>query len=64
VIAAPVSSPDVEERFSNKADELVILEKPEFYHAVSQIYESFYQLSDEDTIGFMERWEKEKGTTS
>ncbi|ULQ51630.1 phosphoribosyltransferase [Flavihumibacter fluvii] len=63
VIAAPVASPDVEERFSNKADELVILEKPEFYHAVSQVYESFYQLSDEDTIGFMEKWEKEKGTT-
>jgi putative phosphoribosyl transferase len=64
VIAAPVSSPDVEKRFFNKADEIVILEKPEYYHAVSQVYESFHQLSDEDTVGFMERWEKEKGQTS
>jgi putative phosphoribosyl transferase len=63
VVAAPVSSNDVEERFANKADELVILEKPDYYHAVSQVYESFSQLSDEDTIRFMERWEKEKGKT-
>ncbi|MBZ5859008.1 phosphoribosyltransferase [Flavihumibacter profundi] len=63
VVAAPVSSNDVEERFANKADELVILEKPDYYHAVSQVYETFSQLSDEDTIRFMERWEKEKGLT-
>jgi predicted phosphoribosyltransferase len=59
VVAAPVSGPDVEEQFRNKADEVVILEKPDSYHAVSQVYETFYQLSDEDAIEFLERGEKE-----
>ena len=60
VVAAPVSGPDVEEQFRNKADEVVILEKPEFYHAVSQVYETFNQLSDEEAIEFLERGEKER----
>jgi predicted phosphoribosyltransferase len=60
VVAAPVSGPDAEEQFRNKADEVVILEKPEFYHAVSQVYETFNQLSDEEAIEFLERGEKER----
>jgi predicted phosphoribosyltransferase len=60
VVAAPVSGPDVEEQFRNKADEVVILEKPDFYHAVSQVYETFNQLSDEEAIDFLERGEKER----
>lgn len=60
VVAAPVSGPDVEEQFRNKADEVVILEKPEFYHAVSQVYEKFDQLSDEEAIEFLARAENER----
>ncbi|MGE5107421.1 MAG: phosphoribosyltransferase [Sphingobacteriales bacterium] len=59
IVAAPVSGPDIEERLTHKADEVIILEKPDYYYAVSQAYESFYQLTDEDALGFMERWEKE-----
>jgi predicted phosphoribosyltransferase len=39
---------------------VVILEKPDDYYAVSQAYLSFYNLTDEDALKFMQRWEKEK----
>ena len=61
VIAAPVSGYDMEETLAEKADEVIILEKPGDFFAVSQAYQSFYNLSDDDALGFMERWEKEKG---
>lgn len=60
VVAAPVSAQDTKDRLAQKADEVVVLDVPEYYHAVSQVYESFYQLSDSDAMGFMERWEKER----
>jgi len=61
IIASPVSGYDMEDKLAKKADEVVILEKPGDFFAVSQAYQSFYNLSDDDALGFMERWEKEKG---
>lgn len=60
VIAAPVSGEDMEEKLAKKVDEVIILEKPDNFFAVSQAYENFYNLTDDDALGFMERWEKEK----
>ena len=60
IVAAPVSGYEMEEELAEKADEVVILEKPDDYFAVSQAYLSFYNLSDEDALKFMQRWEKEK----
>jgi putative phosphoribosyl transferase len=60
VVAAPVSAQDTQEKLAQKADEVVILELPDYYHAVSQVYETFNQLSDKDALDFMEKWEKEK----
>jgi predicted phosphoribosyltransferase len=61
IVAAPVSGYEMEEQLAQKADEVVILEKPDDYYAVSQAYLSFYNLSDEDALKFMQRREKEKG---
>jgi len=61
IVAAPVSGYEMEKQLAEKADEVVILEKPDDYFAVSQGYLSFYNLSDEDALIFMQRWEKEKG---
>lgn len=63
IVAAPVSGYEMEEQLAEKADEVVILEKPEDYFAVSQAYLSFYNLSDEDAMKFMQLWEKEKNVT-
>ncbi len=61
IIAAPVSGYDMEYQLAEKADEVVILEKPDDYYAVSQAYQVFYNLTDEDALKFMQRWESEKG---
>ena len=61
IVAAPVSGYEMEEQLAEKADEVLVLEKPDDYFAVSQAYLSFYNLSDEDALKFMQRWEKEKG---
>lgn len=60
IVATPVSGYEMEGELANKADEVVILEKPADYYAVSQAYQSFYNLSDDDALGFMQRWESEK----
>ena len=60
IVAAPIGSQETEEEIRKEADEVVILEKPLFYQAVSQGYQSFYDLTDEETIAFLNRWKKEK----
>lgn len=63
IVAAPVSGREIEQEIKQKVDEVVILEHPRFYHAVSQGYESFFNLSDGEAVGFMEKWEQEKKLT-
>lgn len=58
VVAAPVSSAEKESEFQQIADEVVILSTPAYYYAVSQAYENFYNLSDEETIYFLDQWEQ------
>lgn len=59
VVAAPVASESKETELLNEADEVVILEKPGLFFAVSQGYEMFYNLSDEEAMAFLEKWKKE-----
>jgi putative phosphoribosyl transferase len=60
VVAAPVSGEEMEDVLAKKIDDVVILENPFGFHAVSQVYESFFNLSDAEALGFMERWESEQ----
>lgn len=57
VVAAPVSGRKMEDTLSEMADEVVILLTLSPYYAVSQGYENFYNLTDEEVINFMNRWE-------
>lgn len=59
VVAAPISGKDMEEVLKTKVDDVVILEKPFFYSAVSQGYQDFHNLSDEEALAFMEKWDQE-----
>lgn len=59
VVAAPVASEHIENMLLKKADEVVILQMPPFYYAVSQGYYTFSDLEDEQVLEIMERWEKE-----
>jgi predicted phosphoribosyltransferase len=46
IVAAPVSSFEAEELLEPETDELVILETPVDFFAISQFYDSFPQVSD------------------
>jgi predicted phosphoribosyltransferase len=60
VVAAPVSGEGIKEELEDLADEVIILETPPFYHAVSQAYESFSQVSDQEAMELLENWKKGK----
>ncbi|CAD5265605.1 MULTISPECIES: phosphoribosyltransferase [unclassified Imperialibacter] len=60
VVAAPISGQLMERHLKQMVDEVVILETPAYYQAVSQGYADFANLTDEETIAIMRKWEKEK----
>lgn len=59
VVAAPISGRDMASTLRRMVDDVVILETPPFYHAVSQAYEDFSTVTDEDALALIGRWEKE-----
>jgi len=58
IVASPVSSNRIESDLLEEADEVVILVKPENFYSVSQVYEYFENLSDEEALDFLKKWEK------
>lgn len=60
IVAAPVAADRMERTLRDKVDEVVILSTPPFYHAVSQAYSFFENLTDDEVLEIMERWQKEK----
>jgi predicted phosphoribosyltransferase len=59
VVAAPIAGERMESILPELVDDVIILEKPPFYSAVSQGYEDFDNLTDEEALAFMNKWEKE-----
>ena len=57
IVAVPVSGKNVEKETEKIADEIIVLEKPEFFQAVAQVYRNWYDVSDEEVIGIMKEWE-------
>ncbi len=55
IAAAPVAGKDVAGQINELADELVILETPYNFRAVAQVYESWYDVSDEEAIDLLGR---------
>ncbi|KXA91376.1 phosphoribosyltransferase, partial [candidate division MSBL1 archaeon SCGC-AAA259A05] len=60
VVAVPVSSEEVARKVGEIADEVVVLEKPEFFRAVAQVYEQWHDVSSEEALQIAEKWEKEQ----
>ena len=55
VVAAPVAAPETVEVFKKIADDVVILETPDFFQAVAQVYMNWYDLSDEEVLEILKR---------
>ncbi|MGB9681985.1 MAG: phosphoribosyltransferase [bacterium] len=49
IVAVPVASPDAVNRLKREA-EVIALIVPDYFYAVGQFYEEFYQVSDEEVI--------------
>jgi predicted phosphoribosyltransferase len=64
IVAAPVSGPGIMKDLKSEADQVVILETPDFYHAVSQAYDNFEQITDEEASGLLENWKKNRKVKS
>ena len=60
VVASPVAGPDVAEDMARLADEAVIIETPRFFQAVSQVYINWYDMSYEQVIEIMNKWQSRK----
>lgn len=53
VLAVPVAPSDTVARLKPEVDELICLETPDTFFAISQFYDSFPQVSDEEVIDFL-----------
>lgn len=58
VVASPVAGKSTAAELSKIADDVVILEQPPFFRAVAQVYENWYDVSDEEVIQIMQKLEK------
>jgi putative phosphoribosyl transferase len=63
IAAAPVASPSTADELAEIADEIVILETPLYFRAVAQVYENWYDVSDEEVIQIMEEYRRIKAQT-
>jgi predicted phosphoribosyltransferase len=58
IVAAPVAGENVAQRIGETVDDIVILDKPPFFHAVAQVYEHWYDVPDKEVISIMEKSEQ------
>lgn len=60
IVAVPVAGREVAETFGGEeeglADDLVVLEQPEFFRAVAQVYERWYDVPDSEVVALMDEW--------
>lgn len=59
IVAAPVSGIGKINELEKFADEVIILETPVFFQAVSQAYSSFPTVTDDEALELFEKWKKE-----
>jgi predicted phosphoribosyltransferase len=55
VAAAPAASQQAAAQLAQTADEAVILETPDYFYAVAQAYEIWYDVPDDEVLDFLHR---------
>ena len=55
VIAVPVAGHHAIQEFSRLADEIIVLESPTYFRAVAQVYENWYDVSEEEALEIFRR---------
>jgi len=55
VVASPVASEDTALEMGREADDVVILEKPDYFRAVAQVYQEWYDVPDREVLEFLRK---------
>ena len=58
IVAAPVAGESIADEIYKIVEEIVILEIPEFFYAVAQVYIDWHDVSDQEVLKIMEDWRK------
>jgi len=53
IVAVPVAGLQTIEKFSKMVDKVIVLESPVPFYAVAQVYENWYDVSDEEVLSFL-----------
>lgn len=55
IVAVPVAGRQTIETFSKMVDKVIVLESPVPFYAVAQVYENWYDVSDEEVLSFLHK---------
>ncbi|WP_292485796.1 phosphoribosyltransferase [Methanohalobium sp.] len=58
VVAVPVAGKQVADMINKVVDDIIVLDIPPFFHAVAQVYENWYDVSDYEVIDIMNKAKK------
>ena len=56
IVAAPVAGKSIAGEIRKIVGGVVILEIPEFFYAVAQVYRNWHDVSDQEVLKIMEDW--------
>ena len=59
IIAVPVASEQAAEKLAEVADVFVAIHIPDVFYGVGAFYEDFSQVSDDEVLHFLEKWQEE-----
>jgi len=64
IVAAPVATKQMDNILKKQVDEVVILDKPSHFQAVSQSYKHFDNLTDAQTTAFIQAWKSDQSKSA
>ncbi len=59
IVAVPVAGNRVAEEMARLADGIVVLEKPEIFQAVAQVYINWHDIKDSEVINILKQWKND-----
>ncbi len=59
VVAVPVAGFDTAKEIAKLVDEIVVLECPDPFYAVAQVYENWYDVDDREVIEILSQWKQQ-----
>lgn len=60
IVATPVAGREVVDKIETLVDIMIILQMPVYFRAVAQVYENWYDVSDEEVINILSKWKNSR----